>query len=73
MYNDEFEKTFSNFLDRYEYDAVQNAIFTIARSAFEAGWLAAGGNPLSPQEVFKLVKGKEKKETVDSTQDYTEK
>ena len=43
MYSDEFEIAFSNFLDCREYDDAQEYIFSIARAAFSAGWIAAGG------------------------------
>ena len=69
MKSDEFEGAFSIFLERYEYDDVQNALFTITRKAFEAGWLAAGGNPLQPQELYKLVRGSVRAENTDRTQD----
>lgn len=45
MYSDDFEGAFSDFLDSEEYDKIEEAIFRLARSAFEAGWRAAGGDP----------------------------
>ena len=54
--NDIFEKAFGDFLERTEYDEAENALFTIVRSAFLAGWLAAGGDPLKPKDVVKLIK-----------------
>ena len=49
MMPDEFEKAFSDFLERQEYDAAEDALFTIVRASFIAGWKAAGGTPLPSQ------------------------
>lgn len=53
--NKDFEKAFDDFLDRREYDQAENALFSMVRIAFLAGWRAAGGNPPPPQKVFQLV------------------
>ena len=50
----EFEKAFSDFLDRREYNQAENALFSMVRVAFLAGWNAAGGNPPKPQKVIEL-------------------
>lgn len=50
-----FEKAFSDFLDRREYDQAENALFSMVRIAFLAGWRAAGGNAPPPQKVVQLV------------------
>jgi len=52
----DFEKAFSDFLDRREYDSAESALFSMARIAFTAGWLAACGNPPKPQKVVELVR-----------------
>ncbi len=52
---DDFEKAFSDFLDRREYDQAENALFAMVRIAFTAGWRAAGGNPPAPQKIFQLI------------------
>jgi len=52
----DFEQSFSDFIDRREYDRAENALFSMVRIAFKAGWLAAGGNPPKPQKVLKLVR-----------------
>ena len=44
----DFEGAFSDFIDNTEYDQAEQALFTIVRAAFRAGWLAAGGTPLPP-------------------------
>lgn len=55
MHTDQFEKAFSDFLDRREYDQAENALFSIVRIAFLAGWKAAGGEAPPPQKVLRLV------------------
>ena len=56
MMSNDFEEAFGNFLDRTEYDQAANALFEITRAAFQAGWLAAGGQPPVPQKLFLLVR-----------------
>lgn len=56
MYSDNFEKAFSDFLERREYDQASNALFSMVRIAFIAGWKAAGGEPPPPQKVIELVR-----------------
>ena len=51
----DFERAFSDFLDRREYDQAENALFAMVRISFLAGWKAAGGDPPPPQKVFTLV------------------
>ena len=55
MMSNDFEKAFSDFLDRREYDQAENALFSIVRIAFLAGWKAAGGDPPQPQKIFQLI------------------
>lgn len=50
----DFEKAFSNFLERREYDKAENALFSMVRIAFIAGWKAAGGEPPQPQKIIEL-------------------
>lgn len=54
MDSPDFEKAFSDFLDRREYDEAENALFSVVRIAFLAGWNAAGGHPPKPQKVIEL-------------------
>ena len=56
MYSNDFEEAFGNFLDRTEYDKAANALFAITRAAFQAGWLAACGQPPVPQKLFELIR-----------------
>lgn len=55
MQTNQFEQAFSDFLDRHEYDQAENALFSMVRIAFLAGWKAAGGNAPPPQKLFHLV------------------
>lgn len=55
MFGNDFEKAFSDFMERREYDQAENALFSMVRIAFVAGWLAAGGEPPQPQKIFTIV------------------
>ncbi|NLV49760.1 MAG: hypothetical protein GXY20_03590 [Clostridiales bacterium] len=55
MESNTFEKAFSDFIDRREYDEAQNALFEMVHISFQAGWKAAGGEPPPPQPVLRLV------------------
>ena len=54
--SENFEKAFSDFLDRREYDQAESALFSMIRIAFLAGWQAAGGNPPQPQKIIRLCR-----------------
>lgn len=45
MNSDRFEAGFSDFLDGADYDAGQDALYSLVREAYAAGWRAAGGDP----------------------------
>lgn len=51
----DFEKAFSDFLERREYDQAENALFSMVRISFLAGWKAAGGDPPKPQKILTLM------------------
>ena len=55
MMSNEFEKAFSDFLDRHEYDEAEAYLFSMVRLAFVAGWKAAGGTPPQSERIFELV------------------
>ena len=55
MMSNDFEEAFSNFMERREYDEAENALFSMIRIAFLAGWKAAGGEPPVPQKLFELI------------------
>lgn len=61
MESNAFEKAFSEFIDRQEYDEAQNALFEMVRISFQAGWKAAGGDPPPSQPVLQLITKKPKK------------
>lgn len=50
----DFEEAFDDFLARREYDQAENALFSMVRISFVAGWLAAGGEPPQPQKIIEL-------------------
>lgn len=43
-----FEQAFETFLESEQYDQAEDALFSLARAAFLAGWVAAGGKPPQP-------------------------
>lgn len=49
MMNDAFERAFSDYLDSAEYDRLTECLFAAARSAFLAGWQAAGGTAFAKE------------------------
>jgi len=57
-----FEKSFSDFLETRDYDQASEALFTVVRSAFLAGWKAAGGEPPMMSAIFHIFPDKEKQE-----------
>ena len=55
MQSDEFEQAFGDFLERREYDQAEQALFSMVRISFLAGWKAAGGQAPPPQQIVRLV------------------
>ena len=55
MVDVDFEKAFSDFLERREYDQAENALFSMVRISFLAGWNAAGGYPPHPQKILTIM------------------
>ena len=45
MHSDKFESCFDDFLDVREFEDAEEALFQLVRTAFSAGWIAAGGDP----------------------------
>lgn len=39
----DFETAFGEWIDGTAYDAAEDALFSVVRAAFTAGWIAAGG------------------------------
>lgn len=58
MYTNEFEEAFSNYLERREYDEAEHYLFSVIRSAFCAGWKAAGGEAPKAERLFEVLPGK---------------
>jgi len=50
----DFEELFNDFLDGAEYDQAEGFLFTARRMAFQAGWMAAGGEPPKGQNLAQL-------------------
>ena len=53
MYDDEFERLFSDFIDGDEYDKASASVFDLVRAAFKAGYLAASGRSYCPENISK--------------------
>ena len=53
MYDDEFERLFSDFIDGDEYDKASAAVFDLVRAAFKAGYLAASAKPYCAENISK--------------------
>ncbi|MDL2232333.1 hypothetical protein LJC63_01965 [Ruminococcaceae bacterium OttesenSCG-928-L11] len=62
MQTNDFEKAYADFIDRREYDEAQNALFSMVRTSFAAGWQAAGGDPPTSHKIFEVLPGKETEE-----------
>ena len=62
MQTNDFEKAYADFIDRREYDEAQNALFSMVRTSFTAGWQAAGGDPPTPHKIFEIVPKKDEGE-----------
>lgn len=52
--SDDFEKSFSDFLDSCEYDQAEEALFSMVRIAYIAGWKAAGGDATQSPKTLEL-------------------
>ncbi|PWM26547.1 MAG: hypothetical protein DBX44_00340 [Oscillospiraceae bacterium] len=59
MQTDDFEKAFSDFLDRQECDQLAQLLFSFARISFLAGWRAAGGEVPQPKPPLVLYRQQE--------------
>jgi len=59
MMTNDFEKAFSDFLERKEYDEAENALFDMVRTAFLAGWNAAGGDPPQPHKILQVFRNQQ--------------
>ena len=62
LQTNDFEKAYADFIDRREYDEAQNALFSMVRTSFTAGWQAAGGDPPIPHKIFEILPKKEQEE-----------
>ena len=55
MLSNEFEQAFDNFLGGQDYDKAEDALFSVVRAAFLAGWRAAGGEPPREHKMLQIV------------------
>ena len=56
MHSNEYEAAFGRFLEQAEDDKASDALFSLARAAFQAGWLAAGGREAQPERIFTVLR-----------------
>ena len=59
MQSNEFEAAFDRFLEQAEYDEAEDALFSLARAAFQAGWLAAGGEEGAAVRMFEVLRAED--------------
>ena len=51
----DFEQALDAYLERREYDLAAETLYSLVRSAFTAGWMAAGGRAPAPRPVIRLL------------------
>ena len=42
-----------------EYDEAEDALFSLVRAAFQAGWLAAGGEESTAVRMFEVLRAED--------------
>ena len=57
MHSNDYEEAFGRFLEQEEYDEAEDALFSLVRAAFQAGWLlAAGGEESAAARMFEVLR-----------------
>ena len=56
MHSNDYEEAFGRFLEQTEYDEAEDALFSLVRAAFQAGWLAAGGEESATTRMFEVLR-----------------
>lgn len=46
-------------LEQTEYDEAEDALFSLVRAAFQAGWLAAGGEESAAVRMFEVLRAED--------------
>ncbi len=59
MHSNEYEEAFGRFLERAEYDEAEDALFSLVWAAFQAGWLAAGGEKSTAVRMFEVLRAED--------------
>lgn len=57
LYQEKFDSALEKFLQAPVYGAAKDAVFTLTRAAFLAGWLAAGGASPQEERIFQVLPG----------------
>ena len=57
MHSNDYEEAFGRFLEQEEYDEAEDALFSLVRAAFQAGWMwmAAGGEENAAVRMFEVL------------------
>lgn len=55
MHTNDFEGALDRFLNSREYDRFEEAVYQFARTAFEAGWKAAGGVEPDSEKIIDVL------------------
>ena len=55
MHSNDYEESFGRFLEQEEYDEAEDALFSLVRAAFQAGWMAAGGEENAAVRMFEVL------------------
>ncbi len=59
MHSNDYEAAFGRFLEQTEYDEAEDALFSLVRAAFQAGWLAAGGEESTAVRMFEVLRAED--------------
>ena len=59
MHSNDYEAAFGRFLEQTEYDEAEDALFSLVRAAFQAGWLAAGGEESAAVRMFEVLRAED--------------
>ena len=56
MHSNDYEEAFGWFLEQEEYGEAEDALFSLLRAAFQAEWLAAGGEESAAARMFEVLR-----------------
>ena len=59
MHSNDYEAAFGRYLEQTEYDEAEDALSSLVRAAFQAGWLAAGGEESAAVRMFEVLRAED--------------